>query len=86
MLGPAQKNTKQMSYVKQMLLIHLILDTFDVVSHLSLAMQKDAVALAEVKDFIECTHLSIQAKVVRPGAKLSVSGSCGRSWLPVQRC
>ena len=34
-------------------------------------MQKDAVTLAEVKDSTECTSLSIQVMVVRPGAKLS---------------
>ena len=51
--------------------MHFMLDTLDVVSRLSLVMQKDAVTLAEVKDSIERTSLSIQAMVTRPGAKLS---------------
>ena len=51
--------------------MHFMLDTLDVVSRLSLVMQKDAVTLAEVKDSIERTSLSIQAMVARPGAKLS---------------
>ena len=59
--------------------MHFMVDTLDVVSRLSLVMQKDAVTLAEVKDSIERTSLSIQAMVARPGAKLSqVSGSCGK--------
>ena len=60
-----------MSDFKQVLFMHFMLDTLDVVSRLSLVMQKDAVTLAEVKDSIERTSLSIQAMVVRPGAKLS---------------
>ncbi|XP_068749056.1 zinc finger protein 862-like [Montipora capricornis] len=71
MQGRARKTTKQMSDFKQVLFMHFMLDTLDVVSRLSLVMQKDAVTLAEVKDSIECTSLSIQAMVARPGAKLS---------------
>lgn len=47
-----------------------MLDTL-VVSHLSLVMQKDAVTLAELKDSIKRSCLSIQAIMARPGAKLS---------------
>ena len=43
--------------------MHFMLDTLDVVSRLSLVMQKDAFTLAEVKDSIERTSLSIQAMV-----------------------
>lgn len=71
MQGRARKTTKQMSDFKQVLFMHFMLDTLDVVSRLSLVMQKDAVTLAEVKDSIERTSLSIQAMVARPGAKLS---------------
>lgn len=71
MQGGAPKTTKQMSDFKQVLFMHFMLDTLDVVSRLSLVMQKDAVTLAEVKDSIERTFLSIQAMVTRPGAKLS---------------
>ncbi|XP_067029584.1 zinc finger protein 862-like [Acropora muricata] len=71
MQGRAPKTTKQMSDFKQVLFMHFMLDTLDVVSRLSLVMQKDAVTLAEVKDSIERTSLSIQAMVARPGAKLS---------------
>ena len=71
MQGRARKTTKQMSDFKQVLFMHFMLDTLDVVSHLSLVMQKDAVTLAEEKDSIERTSLSIQAMVARPGAKLS---------------
>ena len=46
-----------------MLFMHFMLDTLDVVSRLSLVMQKDAFTLAEVKDSIERTSLSIQAMV-----------------------
>lgn len=70
MQGRARKTTKQMSDFKQVLFIHFMLDTL-VVRHLSLVMQRDAVTLAEVKDSTECTCLSIQAMVVRPGAKHS---------------
>lgn len=71
MQGRARKITTQMSDFKQVLFMHFMLDALDVVSHLSLVMQKDAVTLAEVKDSIERTRLSMQALVVRPGAKLS---------------
>ena len=71
MQGRARKITTQMSDFKQVLFMHFMLDALDVVSHLSLVMQKDTVTLAEVKDSIECTRLSMQALVVRPGAKLS---------------
>ena len=60
-----------MSDFKHVLFMYLMLDTLDVVGHLSLVMQKDAVTLAEVKDSIDGTSLSIHVMVVRPGAKLS---------------
>ena len=51
--------------------MHFILDALDTVSYLSMVMQKDAVTLVEKKDSLECTCLSLQAMVVRPGKKLS---------------
>ena len=68
---PVLQCKDEMSDFKQVLFMHFMLDTLDVVSRLSLVMQKDAVTLAEVKDSIERTSLSIQAMVARPGAKLS---------------
>lgn len=72
MQGQALKTIKEMSDFKQVLFMHFMLDTLDVISHLSLVIQKDAVTkIAEVKNSIERTCLSIQAMVVRPGAKFS---------------
>ena len=65
--------------------MHLMLDTLDVVGHLSLVMQKNAVTLAEVKDSIDGTSLSIHVMVVETWCKaLTVSGSYGNQFKGVE--
>lgn len=68
--------------------MYFMFDVFDVVSYLSLVMQKDVVILAEVKDFIERIRLFMQVLVVRFGVKflqfLEVVGDYGNYFKGVE--
>lgn len=68
--------------------MYFMFDVFDVVSYLSLVMQKDVVILVEVKDFIECICLFMQVLVVRFGVKflqfLEVVGDYGNYFKGVE--